>query len=818
MNTLRQDIRFALRAFAKRPAFTLAAILSLGIGIAATSAVFSIINAALFKPVPGVTRPERLVQISRAVGDETGDVTWEVFARLRQERTVVDDLGALALVSASIAGTGEPVARGGLAVTGNYFDLLGVRAARGRLFTPDEASWPSVAPVVVITHEAWQRDFHGAGDVVGRVARVNGVPLEVIGVLPEGFAGHHTGLLLDVFLPLGLAVPGLPTPEALSSSGSSSIEMLGRVSTGVDIATATSRLSEVANQLQLETTGRRDLPPYQVDVSEWGPLPGTVRGAVAAFLSVLLVLVGLALAMACTNVATVLLARAIDRQRELAVRRALGATRARLVRQLVTEVSALFVMAGAVGVVFSVWATGLLGGIVPPIPVPGRLGADFGFDWRVASFATLVTLCAAFAFNVLPALTATRFDVMTSLRETGGTDSRTRARLRSVLVGVQVAVTCVLLFSTTIFARALETMRSLQPQWNVDGVVVTSLDLELNGTSREAGMVFQADVRNRIAALPGVEAAAWATKLPIGGRSTLGPLRPLGVEASTTGLNLYGSFNRVSPGFFRAMQVPLMRGRDFTDADRVDAPGVAILNETMARTLFGGTDVVGRRFSTGQGQYLREFEVVGIAGESRIGESGREPENFFYVPLAQMYNSAVHLHVRAQPGFENAVASSARAAIREVSTSLPLSAFRPMTAVLDVYLLPQRLAAWVAAVMGMFGLVLAGVGIYGVAAFAASRRAREIGIRMALGATDRDVRRLLVRDGARPPAVGLGFGLVIGTALSLVAANVVPGVRAADPVAILTVAIVITVLSTVALVVPARALLRGSPMRKLREE
>ncbi|HWP72237.1 MAG TPA: ABC transporter permease, partial [Gemmatimonadaceae bacterium] len=647
MNTLRQDLRFALRAFAKRPAFTLSAILSLGIGIAASSAVFSIINAALFKPVPGVTRPERLVEISRAVGDETGDVTWEVFARLRRERSVVEDLGALALVSASIAATGEPVARGGLAVTGNYFDLLGVRAARGRLFAPDEAAWPSVAPVVVITHEAWQRDFNGAADVVGRVARVNGVPLEVIGVLPEGFAGHHTALLLDVFLPLGLAVPGLPTPEALSTSGASSIEILGRLSADVDIVTATSRLSEVANQLQLETTGRRDLPPYQIDVSAWGPLPATVRGAVAAFLSVLLVLVGLALAMACANVATVLLARAIERQRELAVRRALGATRARLVRQLVTEVSALFVMAGVVGVVFSVWATGLLGGIVPPIPVPGRLGADLGFDWRVASFAIVVTLCAAFTFNVLPALTATRFDVIASLRETGGTDSRTRARLRSVLVGVQVAVTCVLLFSTTIFARALETMRSLRPQWNVDGVVVTSLDLELNGTSREAGMVFQADVRNRVAALPGVEAAAWATKLPIGGRSTMGPLRPLGIE--TSGANLYGSFNRVSPGFFRVMQIPLMRGREFTDADHADAPGVAILNETMARTLFGGTEVVGRRFATGQGQYLREFVVVGIAGESRIGAPGQEPGNFFYVPLAQMYNSAVHLHVRAKP-------------------------------------------------------------------------------------------------------------------------------------------------------------------------
>jgi putative ABC transport system permease protein len=816
MDAFRQDVRFALRAFARRPAFALSAILSLGLGIAASSAVFSLINAALFKPVPGVTRPERLVEISRSVNGETSDVTWEVFSRFREERAILEDVSALALVSASIAGTNEPVARGGLAVTGNYFDLLGVRAARGRLFSPDEASWPAVAPVVVISHEAWQRDFNGRADVVGQVARVNGVPLEVIGVLPEGFGGHHTALLLDVFLPIGLAVPGLPSAQSLSTPNASSVEMLGRLVSGMSTDVAIARLSNVANQLQREGGG--NLPDYLVDVSTWGPLPGAVRGGVAAFLSVLLLLVGLTLAMACANVATVLLARAVDRQRELAVRRAIGATRQRLVRQLVTEVSVLFAIAGVAGVLFATWATGLLAGFVPPIPIPGRLGADVGFDWRVAAFATFVTLGAAFIFNLLPALTATRFDVVSSLREAGGTDSRSRSRLRSVLVGAQVAVTCVLLFATTMFGRALDTMRSLRPQWNVDDVLVMSLDLELNGSSREAGMAFQTDVRNRVEALPGVEAASWATKLPIGGRSTMGPLRPSGGAPDASPVNLYGSFNRVSPGFFRTLQIPLLRGREFTDADRVDAPGVAILNETLARTLFGRTDVVGRRFSTGTGEYRREFEVVGIAGESRIGAPGQAPENFFYVPLAQMYNSAVHLHVRVKPGMGNEVAATARATLREVSTSLPLGPFRPMAEVLDVYLLPQRLASWVAAVMGAFGLILAGVGIYGVAAFAASRRSREVAIRMALGATDRDVTRLLVGRGARAPLIGMILGLLAGVGLSFGASTVVPGVQVGDPVAFIVVAFAITLISTLSLAMPVRVMLRNSPMSRLREE
>jgi putative ABC transport system permease protein len=817
MDALRQDVRFALRSFARRPAFAVSAVLSLAIGIAASSAVFSIINAALFKPIPGVTKPERLVEISRDVNGDWTDVSWTVFDRLRAERSTLEDLGAFALVSSSIAGEGEPVARAGLAVTGNYFELLGVRPALGRTFAPDEASWPAVAPVALITHDAWQREFNAAADVVGRAVRINGVPVEIIGVLPERFAGHHTALLIDVFLPLGLRLPGLPNPDNFRVENSSSVELLGRLAPGVSVGVATQRLSEVADRLQRESAGARRLPPYAVSVSEWGPLPGAIRSSVAAFLTLLLVLVGLALAMACANVATVLLARAVDRQRELAVRRAIGASRQRLVRQLVTEVSVLFVAAGVTGVLFASWATGLLAGVAPPIPIPGRLGIDLGFDGRVLGFSMLVTLGTALVFNLLPALSATRFDVVRSLREGASSDTRTRARLRSVLVGAQVAVTCTLLFATVLFGRALETMRGLRPQWNVDGVLVTAIDLELNGTTREAGMAWHADVRTRIAALPGVESVAWATKLPIGGRASLGFMQPVGVASGTLPA-VDGSMNRVSPGYFRSMGINLRRGRDFSDDDRDGAPRVAILNETMARGLFGDADPIGRRFQTVREEYRLEFEVVGIAGDSRIVAPGRPADNALYLPIAQMYSSDAFLHVRATPGLEKAISASARAAIRETSSSVPLPAFRPLTDALELYLLPQRLAAWVAAVMGIFGLVLAGVGIYGVAAFAASRRAREVAIRMALGATDRDMTKLLLRSGARAPAVGLLLGLGVGTGLSAVAASFIPGVRVADPVALLGVAVAISVLAASSLTVPVRALLRGSPMRRLRED
>jgi putative ABC transport system permease protein len=816
MDALRQDIRFAIRSFLRRPVFALSAIFSLAIGIAATSAVFGIINGLLFKPIPGVTRPERLVEIARNVNGELTDVTWQVFDRLRRETNTLEDLAAFALVSTTIAAEGEPVARAGLAVTGTYFGLLGVTAAQGRLFAPDEASWPSVAAVAVITHEAWQREFGGAANVIGKSVRINGALAEVIGVLPEHFAGHHTGLLVDVFLPLGVRLPGLPNPDGFTEENASSIELLARLAPNVSPSAADQRLSVVADQFERERTGTTR-HRYDVDVSAWGPLPGAVRGPVAGFLTLILVLVGMALAMACANVATVLLARAVDRQRELAVRRAIGASRRRIVTQLVTEVAVLFVGACVLGVMASIWATSLLANVAPPIPIAGRIGFDPGFDASVLAFALLVTFGCALTFNLLPALSATRFDVVKSLREGGSSDTRSRARLRSVLVGAQVAVTGVLLFATVLFGRALQTMRGLRPQWNVDGVFVTAIDLELNGTGRDAGIVWQEEVRRRVAALPGVEAASWATKLPIGGRASLGMLYPVGVEPGA-GPAANGSLNRVSPEYFRSMGIGVRQGRDFNAADRADAPTVAIVNEGLARALFGSADVIGRRFYSGQGQYRREYEVVGIAGESRLTAPGRPPEQAIYVPLAQMYNAQAHLHVRVVRGMEPSLPAMVRSAIRESSASVPVPDPRPLADALNLYLLPQRLAAWVAATMGLFGLLLAGVGIYGVAAFAVSRRAREVAIRMALGATDRDVTRLLIRGGARAPLTGLLIGLVVGVLLSIGAATVVPGVQVADPAALSIAGAFIVTLSALSLLLPVRGMLRRAPMRRLRED
>lgn len=819
MDSLLLDLRFALRGMRRRPGFALTAIVSLTLGIAATTSVFGLVNAALFKDVPGVTRPERLVEISRDVGGEGTDVTFQIFQLLREQRRVLSDVAAFALAPASISTGGEPSVRGALAVSASYFPMLGVRPARGRLFAPGEAEYPAIAPVALVSHDVWRRELSGSDDVVGRTVRVNGMPVEVIGVLPPGFAGHHTGLLIDVFVPLGVPIPGMPRAAGFATTNGSSLELLGRLADGVTRAQATGELSATADRYARAAGDATAAHPYALRVDEWGPLPSSVRPAVATFLFVLLVLVGLALVMACVNVSTVLLARASERQRELAVRRAIGARQSRIVRQVMTEVAVLFAIGGLAAVIVSIWATSLVQGLTPPVPIPGRLGADFGFDLRVFAFAVAITLGASLAFSLVPALQSSRGALAPTLREGAASETRQRARLRAAMVGLQVAVTSVLLAGALLFGRALQTMSALKPGWDPNGVLVTQINLELNGTSRERGVVFQRALLDRLATLPSIEVAALATKLPIGGRSSLGLVNAAGVAPPTNGLPGFdAALNRVSPGYFSAMRIPLLHGRDLRASDDEHATRVAVVGASMARRIWGDRDPVGATFYVGTGEYRRDFSVVGVVADAQLSAPGRAADNFYYIPLAQLYNTDASLHVRARPGFEGAIATAVRSAVRELDPSLPLPALRPLNDALGVYLLPQRLAATVAAAMGVFGLLLAMVGIYGVTAFVVSRRAREFAIRVALGATLRDVARLVVWQGGRAPLVGMVIGLAAAFAFSLFVGKVVIGVQAGDPVVFVAVPAMLAAVSMVAMLAPLRLLARTSPMTKLREE
>jgi predicted permease len=819
MDSLAQDLRFALRAIRRRPAFALTAILSLTIAIAATTSVFSLVNAALFKDVPGVRRPERLVEISRSVGGEWTDVTYQIYRTLAADDRTLNDLAAFALAPASISVGNEPSVRNAFAVNARYFEMLGVQPARGRIFARNEADYPATAPVALISHDVWQRELSGAEDVIGRSVRVNGVPVEIIGVLPAGFAGHHTGLLIDVFVPLGLRIPGMANPSGFESPNGSSLELLGRLREGVSPQRALRDLTVAADRTARLNGEATAAHPYVLNVDAWGPLPGPVRPAVATFLSLLLALVALALFMACVNVSTVLLARSAERQRELAVRRAIGASQGRIVRQILSEVAVLFAVAGAIAIIVSVWASAALSGFTPPVPIPGRVGVDFAVDFRVLMFAVALTMGTCLAFSLLPAFQASRGQLVQSLREGSATETRARARLRAALVGVQVAVTSVLLCATLLFARALTASRAVKPGWNAERVWVAQLNMELNGTSRARGAELQRQLLERLRALPSVESAALAVKLPIGGRSSLGLVNAPGVQPPAGALPGFdAAFNRVSPDYFKTMQIPLLRGRDFLASDVSGAEPVAIVGESMARRIWGDKDPVGATFYAGSGQYRSDFTVVGVARDAQLTAPGRAPSSIYYIPLPQMYNPDAALHVRARAGFEDVVASAARATVREVDASLPVPALRPMSEVLGIYFLPQRLAAAVAAAMGLFGVLLATVGIYGVTAFIVSRRARELAIRAALGASPSRVARLVIWQGGRAPLLGMIVGLAIAFAVSLFIGKVVIGVRPGDPVVFIAIPAALAAVALGAMLTPLRALVRSSPMARLRED
>ena len=808
------NLRFALRALRLRPGFAGAAILSLSVGIAANTAIFSVANALLFARVPGVHRPDGVVHLTRDVNGEAVDLSHAVVRHLREERALVEQVGAYAAVRVSTAlDDAEPGVASGLAAEGDYFGVLGVRPLRGRLFTAAESDFRNAAPVAVISEHLWDRAFGRREDLIGRTMRVNGVPVQLIGITGDNFAGHHSGVRFDIFLPLGVQIPGLPSLAALEDPESGSVEALARLRTGVAPNVAarelTASVARFRSGLTLSAPGRWD-----VGVPEWRPLPLAIRSGATAFLAVLFVLVTLALSMACMNVTTMLLARAAERRREIAIRLSLGATQGKLVRQLVTEALVLFVIAGSVGTVAAWLLSGMAAGFSPQVPLAARIGLDVPMDWRVLGFALLATFGTGVLFSLVPAMRAGRLSLVPALKDGDGSASPTRARWRTSLVGVQVAITTVLLVAAGLFVTSLRDPRSASPGFSAEDVQVLDLDVELRGATAAEGRVFYAALLERVRALPGVQHATLAAKLPIAGCSSFGRVSAPGAGGNEAGLD--ACFNRVAPDYFATLALPLREGRDISESDREGAPAVAVINQAMADGLFPSGAAIGRQFVAGRGDYQREFTVIGVAATATYPALQEAPAPFYYVPAQQAYNSQMVLHVRSAPGMLSSVGNDVRSAVRALDPHLPVGVPRPLTEALSLFFLPQRIASWVAGTMGVFALLLAMFGVYGVTAYVVAARRREVGIRMALGATRQDIVRLILRRQSFAPTIGLVTGLALGAGFGIAIHNVLRTVEPANPIALGVVPLVIGAVAVVAVVLPTWRMLLNEPMRGLR--
>lgn len=815
MNTLLQDLRYGVRALLKSPGFAVTAVLTIALGIGAITTIFALVNALLLRPLP-VAEPGRLVQVEelRRGGDRSSTYSHPRYAELRDgSGGVLAGLAAQGLSDMALRAGRQAEAVTGVYASGSYFGVLGIRPQAGRFFGAEEDRPGSPDAVAVISEHLWRTRFGGERSAVGRTIHLNGQPLTVVGVAPRGFGGTFVGVQADVWVPIAM-YPRLnrQADEATYQRGRHIwLTLIGRLRPGMSAEGAETVLGAVARRSAPDL--ERDPPPVGVRLQPLTGMPPSARGAVVGFMAMLLATAGLVMLIAGTNVAGMLLARATTRRREVAIRLAVGAGRGRLVRQLLTESLLLFAAGGAGGLLLALWLADVIAAFQPPLAV--RIALDLGPDARVLGFALLLALATGVGFGLVPALRASRPDVLPALREGSGGRGAGRTRLRSAFVVAQMAMSLLLLVTAGLFVQALRSALETDLGFDPDGVVVADLNLRAQGFDDARGADFHRRAVERIAGLPGVEAVGAAQFAPMSGNvmsvDVETPQRP-GPPApgrKPTSAN----YTLVDEGYFRALRIPLVAGRAFAAADRKGAPPVMVVNQTLARRFWPGENPMGKRLRV----FGEEHEVVGVARDGKYHELGEEPTSFLYLPIAQQGAERMTLFVRARTEPGPALAA-VRREVAALDPDVPLQQAMPFSAMVGMTLFPQRMAAVLVGAFGLLGLALAAVGIYGVLAFHVGQRTQEIGVRLALGAGAADVVRMILRQGMLLVAVGVALGLAAALAATRLLAGFLHGVSATDPATFLAVPALLAAVALLASWLPARRAARVDPMTALRAD
>ena len=810
-----QDLRFAIRQMAAKPLLSVLAIVSLGLGVGVNSSIFSLVNAVLFRGLPAKD-PDRLVAVYTS-GSDGMPYSPSSFPDFRDLRDQNDVLAGLAAHSAFIAafeteaGT-QPLF--GEVVTGNFFELLGLRPAVGRSFLAEEDRTPGTHPVVMLGYSFWQKQFGGDPAVVGRSLALNGTPLTIIGVAPRELASTFPGLRADFWLPMQMN-DALSEDKVIEARGHRSFFLTGRLREGISITQAQAQLGTLGARLArqyLETNKDR-----KVTLVPWRKVTinPAVDGALFGTAGLLMALVALVLLIASSNIANLLLARANDRRKEISLRLAVGASRGRLIRQLLTESLLLALCSGALGLLIALAATRLLVNFNPPLPVP--LSLDLSLDFRVLLFTLALATAAGLACGLAPALQASKPDLVTVLKDDSAGLGRTYRKLglRNLLVVSQVAVSTLLLIGAALFLRSLANAQSIDPGFSLRRGAVIDFSLGLGRKySAENGRSFARQMVERISALPGVRSAAVAGHLPLGvtvisdkvaveGRPVSEDKRP---EADRV---------QVGPGYFETLGIPLIEGRPFGWHDDGAAPQVAIVNATADRRFWPGGSALGKRLQLGKDQTW--IEVVGVAADGKYRSLGEEPRPFVYRPYLQDYSSSMTLVVATAAG-EQETLLAVRSELAAMDPTLPIFSFKTMSQHLGIMLFPARMGAWLLVAFGLLGLILASVGLYGVVSYSISKRTREVGLRMAIGAHRRQILQLVLREGMALVAVGMALGLGFALAGSRLLTSLLYGIGRYDPAAFVGVPVLLAAVALLAIVIPARRATRVDPMVALRYE
>ena len=808
-----QDFRYALRSFRTAPTVTIIAALTIAIGIGATTTIFSVANALLLRPPAGVRDPSRLVTVHSVSRDGSGFhvFSYPDFRDMQRAESGLEELAGYTVFPASLKTGEDPELRMGMLVSGNYFRVLGTRPVLGRFFLPEEDAGPGGPRVVVLSHSVWQRRFAGDSGVVGRAVELNGQPFTVIGITEPGFRGNMAAIDMSLWVPLVLD-PVVSNRQILESRQNGWLEILGRLAPSATRARAASALSALLPR-QGAGAGEEGGPP-SVDVRRYSAVPGQMLMPVMGFLGLLLVLAALVLLIASANVANVLLARASARGKEIAVRLAIGAGRGRLIRQLVTESLLLFLLGGIGGTVLALWATRGLAALRPPVPLPIEL--DFHLDLRVLAVALAVTLITGLIFGLAPAMQSTRPNLTRALKDEPGTAKTGRFRIRGAFVAAQVAGTTLLLVTAGLFTRALARAGTIDLGFDPAPVHVLNLELQVHSYTAAQVRAFADRLIERAAMIPGVETAAATDFLPLNMSNRQTVVTVDGRAQQPGGGQFETDFAAVTPEFFGTLALPLTRGRPFLATDREGSASVAIINETLARRIWPGEDPVGKQIRFG-GADGTPSEIIGVARDAKYRSIGDEGVPMFYMAFAQQGGGAFSLLLKSRPGAVSP-AAALKALVRELDPSLPIASNTPYPAIIGLSLIPNRIALGLALLFGGTGLVLAAVGLYGVLSYTVSRRRREMGIRMALGASAHNVRNLILGDGMRMAAIGLLLGFGVAGLVSRLLRSFLFGVSPLDPVTYGAITVILGSVALAACLVPVRRALSTEPLEVLRHD
>jgi predicted permease len=812
MNTVLQDLRYGLRILLKQPAFTLVAVVSLALGIGANTAIFSLVNAALLRPLP-VEEADQLVSLNNTAKDRMFPTfSYPNYRDFRDRNEVFSGLLAYRFAPLSLSHDGINERLWGYEVTGNYFEVLGVKAALGRLITTDDDINPGGHPVTVLGYRCWRERFGGQQDIVGRDVLVNGRSYTVIGVAQEGFNGTEIVAAPEMWFPVAMQAEIEVGSNWLEQRGVENLFIQGRLKPGISIAQAQAAFTSLAAELEREHPDVNE--GKHVLLSPPGMLGGGMRGPVLGFTGLLMVAVGLVLLLACTNLANLLLARATERRKEIGVRLAMGAGRARIVRQLLTESLMLALAGGALGLLLALWLVDLAAAFKPPIDVP--LSIELPIDHRVLIFTLAISVATGVLFGLLPALQATRTDLVSALKDELAPGGYRRSWLKSGLIVLQVALSFVLLIGGGLMLRGLQRAELLDLGFNPQGAAEVSFDLRLQGYDSARGREFQKLVLERVRALPGVQSAGVADLVPVDLHFSRVPVFIEGQPPERPANAPRAMTNRVSPGYFQAMSTRLVRGRDFLEQDDESATRVAIINQAFARRFWPGEDPLGKRFSMGSPESPK-LQIVGVTEDGKYAGLNEEARPFFYRPLWQSYSGSTMVIVRAATDPQGIIAS-VRAEVNGLDPNLPIATARTLVERMSLPLFPARLAASVLGSFGLLALGLSAIGIYGVMSYAVSRRKREMGIRMALGAQRSDVLRLVIGQGMMLVLAGVAIGLIASFALSRLIQGLLFGISASDPLTFAGIAVLLTGVAFAACYIPARRAVEVDPSVALRYE